>query len=311
MLLWTFQLVDVCPHHGRLRDVCPRCGERQPVLTSLSRPGYCARCFQWLGEPARMPDRDDTVELSADAEWLLWVARVVGDILASATPCRPWPERGRVALVLTRHVDVVGAGEASKLARRVGVTREALRRWKTGISVPQLGCLLRLCYHLDITPLAMVTEDDGARSLLPVTPGPRCAAPLCAKRRKRRILDVEDIKVRMQATVDANEQPPPSLACVARRFDVAPKQLRNHCVAQSRVIIERYVAYRRCKKGERTARIQMAVFDAVADAVAEGAPLSKEAVFARVPKGVLQLNPIARHAYSDALERVGADAGPP
>lgn len=255
-----------------------------------------------------MPDHDDTVDLSADAEWLLWVARVVGDILAAATPCRPWPERGRVARVLTHYVDAAGAGETAKLARRVGVTKQAIWTWKTSISVPQLGCLLRLCYHLDITPLAMVTGDNDAPSRPPVTPRPRHAAPLCVKRRKWRVLDGEDIKVRMQATVDANELPPPSLACVACRLDVAPQQLLNHCAAQSRIIIERHAAYRRCKNGERIGRIQKAVFDAVADAVADGASLSVNAVFARVPKGVSHLSPIARQAYKDARGQVGTDA---
>jgi len=312
MLLWTLQVVDVCPRHGPLRDRCPHCGERQRVISSLSRPGYCALCLHWLGEPARGADNGDrggTEGAVADIEWSWWVARTIGDILAAATPHRPWPDEGRVALVLAQHAEAAGSSGVIDLARQMDVVPRTIYQWKEGNQVPRLELLLRLCYHLDIAPLAMMTGDGGAHSHPLSTPEPRGEVSTGGKGRRRRVVDVEGIRKRMRAIVDADEQPPPSHANVARRLGVTPQQLHNLCPAQSRVIIERYAADRRRRKGERADHIRRLVFGAVAAARSEGASLSWDAVFARIPKNVSTLDPISRDAYRAALGRNEVNAG--
>ncbi|MEL4897799.1 TniQ family protein [Crocosphaera sp. Alani8] len=49
-LLWHFNSISVCLHHQRvLETVCPHCHQQIPILSSLSRAGYCSKCGQWLG----------------------------------------------------------------------------------------------------------------------------------------------------------------------------------------------------------------------------------------------------------------------
>ncbi|WP_348251811.1 TniQ family protein [Trichocoleus sp. ST-U1] len=50
-LLWSFKDVEVCLIHKlRLREECPHCGSRLPVMARLSPAGFCSRCYEWLGQ---------------------------------------------------------------------------------------------------------------------------------------------------------------------------------------------------------------------------------------------------------------------
>ena len=45
-LLWTFNAVEVCPRHKQpLEQICPHCKRSQTLLSSMTRPGYCSRCY--------------------------------------------------------------------------------------------------------------------------------------------------------------------------------------------------------------------------------------------------------------------------
>ncbi len=49
-LLWSFKDVEVClRHEQRLIDQCPHCNSRLPVFARISPPGFCSRCYGWLG----------------------------------------------------------------------------------------------------------------------------------------------------------------------------------------------------------------------------------------------------------------------
>ncbi|MFB2833468.1 TniQ family protein [Floridanema evergladense] len=50
-LLWSFKDVEVCLiHKQRLVEVCPHCGSSLPVMARISPPGFCSRCYRWLGQ---------------------------------------------------------------------------------------------------------------------------------------------------------------------------------------------------------------------------------------------------------------------
>jgi hypothetical protein len=80
-LLWAFQVVTVCPVHGRPLDtVCPSCGRTQHVLSARLRPGYCSRCQCWLG-------RADVANTFGDhLTEQIRVAEMVGQLLAENPP---------------------------------------------------------------------------------------------------------------------------------------------------------------------------------------------------------------------------------
>jgi hypothetical protein len=85
LLLWSIQTVKVCPRHAqKLWSKCYWCGAGQPILLNSSQPGYCAKCYMWLGAAPRdslKANHQDLVE-----------ANLVANLVA-AFPLLPIPGR--------------------------------------------------------------------------------------------------------------------------------------------------------------------------------------------------------------------------
>ncbi len=49
-LIWKLKVINVCPSHQTLLQTkCQNCQKILPQLSSRSQPGYCSKCYQWLG----------------------------------------------------------------------------------------------------------------------------------------------------------------------------------------------------------------------------------------------------------------------
>ncbi|MBV8892331.1 MAG: TniQ family protein [Acidobacteria bacterium] len=82
-LLWTFQIVTVCPmHRCSLDSICPSCGRTQYVFSSKSRTGYCSRCQCWLGSKPQSRPFDNALSEQ------IRIAEMVGELMA-ASPSLP------------------------------------------------------------------------------------------------------------------------------------------------------------------------------------------------------------------------------
>jgi hypothetical protein len=76
LLAWSFQEVNVCPRHEQnLWRHCYWCNARQPLLKSLSQPGFCSKCGSWLGSKQSHRNKVSSSDL--------WKAENVGNIIAS------------------------------------------------------------------------------------------------------------------------------------------------------------------------------------------------------------------------------------
>jgi phage terminase Nu1 subunit (DNA packaging protein) len=135
-LLWTFQLVTVCPVHGRPLDtVCPSCSRTQYVLSAKLRPGYCSRCQCWLG-------RANVANTSGDHQTeQIRVAEMVGQLLAES----PSVPAG------------FGADLFRDNVRTAGGLRD-IRHWIRRAAIPRMNSLVSLSLSCDIPLLHFVTE---------------------------------------------------------------------------------------------------------------------------------------------------------
>ena len=82
-LLWTMELVRLCPNHCRfLEEICRRCQRSSGPLAAYSRPGYCSRCGAWLGRsPGGGSLRKELSQPELDYE--IWIVRNIGELLAA------------------------------------------------------------------------------------------------------------------------------------------------------------------------------------------------------------------------------------
>jgi len=168
-LLWALPAVTVCERHQRrLCARCPRCGkDNQPMLPGWSLPGQCAQCGNWLGAIR------ETAEAGVEE---LWMARVVGDLLAGV-PEDPVPQQ-RLVAALSRCIDHYTQGNIAAFGALVGRPRNTVWLWRAGQVVPSLPHVLRLCRHLGLTPRQFLAAADPftapglATSLAPAVEAP-------------------------------------------------------------------------------------------------------------------------------------------
>lgn len=80
-LLWTLDVVNVCPRHQcYLQTWCLGCHSPQVFLDLQGQMGYCSECGFWLG---RSLGPGCHYTRTKNTEWDFWVAEAVGQVLAA------------------------------------------------------------------------------------------------------------------------------------------------------------------------------------------------------------------------------------
>lgn len=50
-LIWNIKYINFCPDHQvKLEEKCPSCGQKNGLISSSHRVGYCGKCGEWLGK---------------------------------------------------------------------------------------------------------------------------------------------------------------------------------------------------------------------------------------------------------------------
>lgn len=240
-LLWAISVANICPlHHRALRTVCNHCNEMLPPLTSKSRPGFCSKCGQWLGEK-------EAIELSLDGtlseqefEWQNWAATSVGNLIAMAPKLENMPTRDGVIKSLTTYMGEY-LGHLPQFAQAININHSTAWHWRKGKSLPQLNSLLRLCRHLGVSLLDVVTGKfiKGSSVL---------AGKSVPKRHKReatrrRPLDKPEAERVLRASL--KEVTSPSLQDVAARLDRNGNTLRYWFSELCKEVVAKHRTYRR------------------------------------------------------------------
>ncbi len=146
-LLWTVDVVKVCPSHAQPLEVrCPRerCRRFVPLLAVRTQPGHCSWCQQWLGSPVQSQGDERIVAQVDTLAWELWVGDVVGMLVATAPQLASMPQRDRIAHAIARYEAHVAGGNIATFAHHVQLPMQTVYAWKRGTTVPRLDLLLQL-----------------------------------------------------------------------------------------------------------------------------------------------------------------------
>ncbi len=94
-LLWSFKDVQVClRHEQRLIDECPHCKSRLPVFARISPPGFCSRCYGWLGNNRKTTENIAKYKV---------VTEGIGDLIAVTPQLKYKP----IFIELTRKLELI------------------------------------------------------------------------------------------------------------------------------------------------------------------------------------------------------------
>jgi hypothetical protein len=151
-LLWAIESVACCPTHQCALSVqCPHCDQALHTLSARSRPGYCCRCQQWLGQ------RPAPAHESIDTQAGLAFAQNVGDILAAGTGIDSFSS----VLFKTNLRSCLGSltdGNVKRFCTATGMTYDSATHWLSVNGRIRLDLLIEICTQLDLSPLRFLTE---------------------------------------------------------------------------------------------------------------------------------------------------------
>jgi hypothetical protein len=151
-LLWTIDCVTICPRHLiHLHDRCPRCEKMMQPLAVHSRPGHCSFCGAWLGN-----NQGERVRFDSGADYNIYVAQEVELLLRKLNQGRFSKKNFRTNLNIS--VGRLTAGNRHAFAEFGCVAQSAVQSWCDGAMRPTLDALLRLCFHLCISPTVLMTS---------------------------------------------------------------------------------------------------------------------------------------------------------
>jgi len=150
-LLWAIASVSCCPVHLCALSVhCPHCGRTLHTLSARSRPGYCCRCQQWLGQQCAL-DR-----ASSAAQPSLLAAHSIGNLLAA---CAEAAFSGDLFKAnLRRCIGSLTDGNINRFCAASGMTYDSAAHWLSANGRIRLELLLSVCTRLELSPLRFLTE---------------------------------------------------------------------------------------------------------------------------------------------------------
>jgi len=298
-LLWALREVQRCPVHACvLQSTCPSCARTHPPLTPHTQPGYCSSCNRWLG--SRNSGETAPHSLSqAELRWYQWVESEVGTLIAVAPRFSSPLSRHNIAL----STEKVTNGNQLALARRLHVTQTSIWKWLGGESVPQLGTLLRICFRMGISPLAFLTE-----VIEPPAP-PRedeMSSPM-KKRQPRpyKRFDVERMRSVLEAALQRRDEPPLSMADLARSLGYDQTILRKYFPDLCKAISKRYLDYLREKRLERIQRVCDELRQVMLSLHAQGCYPGQRQLEKLLSKPTCLMEPEVNRAWRQIIEELG------
>ena len=270
-LLWTLTPVTVCARHNRpLRTICPFPNCRRPSpwlgLGYRSRPGHCAHCGGWLGNPgAESGTPEEKLVMNGAVRSHAWIFDALGELIA-ATPSLPRrPHRDDL---------LKGIETAFRLAalRKITINRGSWTRyfglasgtasvWCPGQMPPSLWCLLEVCREMGISPLLLMRgeiDEDDTDAAAPEPP-----ADIGLERPPIQHTRIDPVVIRRAlGAVLASDAPPPSMRLVADRLGQTLVDLHHYFPELYRAIASRHRSYEEARDARTRRRMRETVRDA-------------------------------------------------
>lgn len=211
-LVWYLKFVEVCSQHRRrLATTCYRCHQPLRPLHGGSRTGRCFWCGMDLGREGSGPSLKTSV--SEPTNYQLWMADAMGQLLAHAPALQAEILADRVRHLLSAYADEFAEGNCAAVAETAQLHYNVVYSWFYEGRMPQAGNLLGVWYRLKL-PVSLIFSPDSEQPLQQESGQPT----IKIERKHKSTPSRRREQVRRALAAALDEQPPPSLAEVARRL---------------------------------------------------------------------------------------------
>ena len=130
--------------------------------------------------------------------------------------------------------------------------------WYAGKALPPLYVLTQICYCLKISVLNFLTPEviaigNGKIINLPQSQPPGTSRKPC------KLLDLKKMRQALEAVLECDESPPPSMKEVAKRLEYDIERLRRHFPDLCRAISVRYINGKRACYNKKIEQLSLQV----------------------------------------------------
>jgi transcriptional regulator with XRE-family HTH domain len=283
-LSWRMSAVMACSiHHVPLRTTCLRCGLRRPSIRTWSVPGYCPRCWAWLGRP----ETDDRTPAPAIPAWSLLRATLIEEALARRAERQPPSGGFRRSILAALTLTGVSRNELSKV---LGLRARAnVSTWLSESRLPTIDSALRLAAATG-SDLDAILEGNPVFDVRP-----RIRPPASSAYRKIDWPDVGRILAQ-----ELRRSKPRSLSVFSRSLGLTAHELKLHYPRRTQRLVERQAAMLHERAALRRTRLVAAVEKTVLDLQEAGIYPSAREVELALPAGVNLRHPPLGEAWRRA-----------
>lgn len=230
-LVWTLKPALLCPQHLQpLCDRCPfpDCGRQLRLINSRVSLGYCPFCQRWLGDAASISP-DDALAADVDQQWL---SGQLAQLLAATPSLAAQADHALFARNFRRCVAASDPGSVQGLGQALALANGSFFSWLHRGQPPQLAVLGRVCHHLEVSILAMLTAQPGQAGdpLPPEGEGPTWT---------RITVESEALRQRLAHLLADPLAALGSAARVARQLGVTANIIKYHCPEEYQQILQR------------------------------------------------------------------------
>ncbi|GHO67427.1 hypothetical protein KSC_063190 [Ktedonobacter sp. SOSP1-52] len=216
-------------------------------LESESIPGHCSHCGIWLGLSKDAEATPTSANDSVMFFWKKWAAKTVGEMLAVTPTLSHHLKKEDFTQNLAKYIELTLQGNTTHLARQLQLDRSTIKDWEKGKQRPQLTSLLKLCNHLGISLVSLLTEEKiafNSHLYIPI--------PIKPSNKKNVIYSpIDDDLLRQELENElASNGIPRSKEQIMKGLGYNPYTASQHFPELCRKITERYQVYQKSRHKE-------------------------------------------------------------
>jgi len=302
-LIWGLQAIKTCPEHGfYLKDRCPNCKTKIPLLHRKTVLGYCPKCREWLGCKNSSSELKENNE--QEKRWNSWVNKNVGELIALASHIDIVPDRKVISWAIKCFINKTTKSNTAEFSRILGIPKTTMYGWAKGEAIPPLEKLLIIGYALNISLKQVFLETNFGSvefDFEKVSIANERSSYLAQIRSSGERSDKKFIKDSLKKLIHVNK--PISVSEAAQRLGINRRILYNWFPDLCKQASKNYRDYLRKKSMERKETIYNNVEMAAEELINNGIFPSRRRLEALLPNQVIVKEQAVREAWEDTKKQ--------
>lgn len=298
-LIWASAMTSLCAiHRCKLVDTCPWCGKHQPFIPRHQYLDHCSYCGSTLVGPVGHIEAMMQSE-GVRSAYERYATGAITEMILMAEEAKVYATYENLREQMIQTVRLVTGGNVTEFERKLGFTDTVIQQWISKNTRPQLELLMRLCYRLGTSPVALLkdgpTPDLVSFNKSFATHRARTRKVLTARLR----LDIE----KELASILENTKEHPTFKEVCKRVGYTNNFLRYWFPEQCLAISNKHKARQRERTATKRREAEAITERIVLGMLKNGTALSHRVISAELIKhGLSILNPDLRAVIQKTKE---------